>query len=110
MVDISKIKVGDEVTVKAIVKEVTVRGNIKFDVKAFGSAAIAFPSDIVTHTPKPREFKPGDEVRFRDEWTTSLFRVVYVKDEHAWIEKIGSSVEWRGLVLTKELRHADESE
>ncbi len=70
MIDLSKIKVGDEVTVRCIVKEVVANDKDLVVVKPSSNpgkyfADMCISKDwIATHTPAPREFKPGERVVF----------------------------------------------
>jgi hypothetical protein len=69
MVDLSKIRVGDEVTIRARVGAKFDNGDFWLGFSETGSesngtiiSARVCPLSIATHTPAPREFKPGDKV------------------------------------------------
>ena len=103
MIDVSKIRVGDEVTVRGKVAKIAADGDIFFESEN-GADGWFNRSEIVAHTPKPREFKPGDPVYANGatKWT-----VVHVRGLWAWLEDDNG---WNRLEILKDLRHADESE
>jgi len=108
MLDISKIKVGDEVTVRGVVTHKVDMPNPKFGL------CFSKPQDkswcnveayaIVTHTPAPRAFKPGDTVYAG---SSVKWRIEHLKGHWAWIEDANK---WIRLEALENLRHADESE
>lgn len=102
MIDISKIKVGDEVTIRA--KVVGVRTNYLEVV--FSAGQMLVPNcEIVTHTPSPREFKPGDVVFIEK---AGPYEFIAIRDglACAWNNKAKRF----DYTLLHRLRHADESE
>jgi plastocyanin len=103
MIDVSKIRVGDEVTVRGRVYDAS--GADWFYVSFGASSWAKVPADaIATHSPKPREFKPGDRVTFID--SQVAFDVVHAEGDQAWVKNLNGSM----LAPFTELRHADESE
>jgi len=63
MVDVSKIRTGDTVTVKAIARhDYQTNGAIRLKLFTSGDCFTASAADISTHTPAPRKFKIGDAV------------------------------------------------
>jgi hypothetical protein len=111
MIDVSKIRVGDEVTVRAKVVEVSTASEI-----AAGSrpVRIMFPwldrDEIVSHHPAPREFKPGDKAIAYDAVSDSkdICNVLAVDGAFAWVRNHRTGGRWTASV--SDLRHADESE
>ena len=84
-VDISKIKIGDTVTIRASVTY-SQHGELRIDL---GGCRIPLQEDeIVTHTPKPRPIEVGDRVRHRDD--LGVFgTIVCIADEEAWLRYNG---------------------
>lgn len=107
MVDVSKIHVGDEVTVRAKVVEIGV-GMVEARLGA--SLTWIHQLDIATHTPAPREFKPGDRAIVYDAVSDSKdpCDVLAVDDAFAWVRNRRSGGRWTARL--SDLRHADESE
>lgn len=100
MIDVSKIRIGDEVTVRVTVRDADLRGSIRVTRDPWLRS-----DDIVAHHPKPREFKPGDRVtacHFPDVRT-----IVAVDNGEAWIR---SPLGGHHSASFESLRHADESE
>lgn len=60
-------RVGDEVTVRGVVVAMSLEGPlVEFKRTNYYHSSISFAvpfEEVATHTPKPREFKPGDRVR-----------------------------------------------
>ena len=109
MIDISKINVGDEVTVRARVIQID-RKHTAEPVRLNGGSWV-LGNQIIAHHPKPREFKPGDRVTIRD--IRSDKRVVGVilaiDDACAWVKSLEFPAQrWTEKLVY--LRHADESE
>jgi hypothetical protein len=107
MVDIAKIKAGDRVTVEGVV--IGVKNDVVcFDAGVGGDAArhYAHMSGIASHTPAPREFKPGDEVRNVEQFKNARLFIIATFDETAWIRDANN---WSMLCPINELRHADPS-
>lgn len=108
MIDVSKIKVGDEVTVRAKVvdrgNEFTPRGPMPTVVKICVGEWVG-AEHIEAHHPAPREFKPGDLVT----WGTGAYNAEFIAlrgDEAAvWESRYG----WKTPKIS-DLRHIDESE
>lgn len=105
MIDVSKIRIGDEGTIRVRIIEKNVSGNFKVEVLKYGCCTWVFPSDIVTHTPKPREFKPGDRVT----WDRGhvIFELIAIRKDNAAVWKEGYG--WY-IKSVSDLRHAEESE
>lgn len=104
----AKYQVGDEVTVKGIISETNIRNNgLRIEIKtSFGSYDIPlYEREIATHTPRPREFKPGDRVRIIYTNKNAILKVVCVDKGEAWlIEDDGR----RWTVTLNSLKHVDE--
>ena len=109
MIDVSKIRVGDEVTVRAKVVGVyngpgIASHPVSVSIRSLSDDSSIVLSDIATHTPKPRDLKPGEYVTAG---SNIKWRIEHVSGPFAWI------VDNRGcnqLEATVNLRHADESE
>lgn len=117
MIDVSKIKVGDEVTVRGHVVHINndrlampYELGINFRNRADASWTNIPTLCIATHTPAPREFKPGDRAIVYDAVTDSkdLCDVLAIDDAFAWIRNTKSGGRWTARL--SDLRHADESE
>lgn len=122
MIDVSKIRVGDEVTVKATVTEVYPDSEcpVTVSIKSVSWQICPLREDIATHTPKPREFKPGDRVT----WTGNdmhRWKIIAIDGELAWSKWDGYAGDAsptphsphfgkRAMHPIQCLRHADESE
>lgn len=103
MVDLSKIKVGDEVTVRMVVKTVDTDGI--FNASSSGGVhGWIDSSEIATHTPAPREFKPGETVYAG---SATKWKIEHVNGFWAWIVDANG---WNRLEALENLRHADESD
>ena len=96
MIDLSKIRPGDEVTVRATVVA-----------SEFGPYVwIQGPIDkleVVSHTHAPREIKVGDRVTFRD--NKLVYEVVHIKDELAWVSNRNNDT----FAHMSNLTHAEDS-
>jgi acyl dehydratase len=102
MIDVSKIRVGDEVTVRATVLEVA-DGIKPIRVKRDPWVEVG---EIATHTPAPREFKPGDRVTMGSGCLD--LELIAIRDEVACVwDNISRRFE---SAIVHRLRHADESE
>jgi len=108
MIDISKMQLGDKVTVHGTILTIDRRRD------RFGGAGIAIreqwftPEKIITHTPAPREFKPGDRVVFDFIINDKMAGIILCIDNAvAWLK-------WPNGIRQEcpisELCHADESE
>lgn len=114
MVDLRKIRVGDEVTVRAKVVALEPNKLCPEPIRIHGGSWIN-EKDILTHTPAPREFKPGDRVSFYDmrEDKISYGVVVAIDEDFAWVKVPESPTPAGNIRVTlniSELRHADERE
>lgn len=112
MIDVSKIRVGDEVTVRAKVVDRGTHFSPCHDYPGEPTIRIMVgewvgSSEIATHTPKPREFKPGDRVTWGKLQGTYVYEFIAQRGDCAvaWNDTFGFS-----LQPTSDLRHADESE
>lgn len=101
MIDISKIKVGDEVTVRAKVIQID-RKHVAEPVRLNGGSWV-LGNQIIAHHPAPREFKPGDRVIIGGSSTLVL---VAMDAGEAWIKTPTGHF----TADVSELCHADESE
>lgn len=103
MIDVSKIKVGDEVTVRVPVMETSKINSLCIRVKTNPWIEL---DDVLAHHPAPREFAPGDRVVAR---TTGhqKWEILHVKHPWAWLQESNG---WNRLEQLKYLSHADESE
>jgi len=105
MIDISKMQLGDKVTVHGTILTIDQRKD------RFGGAGIAIreqwftPEKIITHTPAPREFKLGDNVTWGRGVKAHELLIVRGEEAAVWNEKVGIIV-----VPFSYLRHTDESE
>lgn len=84
-IDISKIRVGDDVTVRAIVTEVGSRGTaIRVQPPSFTSSGDQWISidDVTSHTPQPLSF--GDTVRGPFISATGVIRAI--QGGFAWVD------------------------
>jgi hypothetical protein len=110
MIDVSKIRVGDEVTVRAAVDDIrhadsTAPVSVSFN--GVGHTHWIRASDIATHTPKPRDFKPGDRVTHANHGGLT-FNVIASNSKGAlWVEDAGG---WNFVESAALFRHTDESE
>lgn len=100
MIDISKINVGDEVTVKAKVIQID-RKHTAEPVRLNGGSWV-LGKDIIAHHPKPREFKPGDRVTAGGSHPLVL---VAMDGSEAWVKTPTGNF----TVDVSDLLHADES-
>ena len=102
MIDVAKIRVGDEVTVRARVKQID--SDDDAPIRICGGSWVPL-ADILTHTPAPREFKPGDRVT----WGAGRYVYEFIAQRGSsaivWDEDYGCF-----SPLFSNLRHADESE
>lgn len=89
-VDLSKIKPGDEVTVRAVVKRAADEFGVLLCTTAGGDPDdfMAVEAEIVSHTPKA--LSVGDRVK-ADGWKVAVFTVVAIDDGWAWIKDAKSS-------------------
>lgn len=96
MVDVSKIKVGDEVTVRATVAAMDY--GTCAPVRIIGGSWI-YKDDILVHTPKPREFKPGDMVT----WGAGVvaWELVATANGFAFLKVLNEAT----LMRVSEIRH-----
>lgn len=100
MIDLSKIRVGDEVTVRG---EVTVvHHDDPHPIRLHGGTWVK-RKDIVAHHPKPREFKPGDPVYWFEK---GAYKIVAIDGGQIWIKGRNGNL----TAMVEDLRHADESE
>jgi hypothetical protein len=123
MIDASKIKVGDEVTVRGRVYHVSARYKkcgigVSFqDEDRDARGLIVSAKAIATHTPAPREFKPGDRVILSGN-DTLRWRVIAIDAGYAWLKWDGFAAESgpephsayfgkRATLPIQHLRHAD---
>lgn len=98
MVDISKIKEGDEVTGRHTVSHVN-HGEVY--VALAGGGYVKLPQErLISHTPKSREIKAGDKVT----WGTGVYgyEVFAVCNELAWLPGANNSDMTKPL---SDLRH-----
>jgi len=79
-VDISKIRPGDTVTVRGEVVSVWRSGP---NVKVGGAEVCLAASDIISHTPAPREWKVGDRVMTKQ--SLLVFTIKGIDGEWAWL-------------------------
>ncbi len=111
MVDISKIKVGDKVTVKGkVVSLPHDTGDRSFRIEVVGIFPDVFvlPEQIATHTPAQRAFNPGDRVCSPHCSVPTKWTFVAAANRRAFIaHDNGDDVL---SVRLSDLRHADESE
>ena len=109
MIDISKIRAGDEVTVRCVVKEVVdtelVVVKPSFNPGPFFADMCISKDWIATHTPKPRDFTPGDRVTWGS--GVNIYEFIAQRDDVAivWSAEHGASDP-----PFYKLRHADERE
>lgn len=104
-IKIEDIHVGDELGFKPA--RVTVVGDEGVRV-VFGEGREAYempiPAAIVsTHTPAPREFRNGDEVRNIAQFTNGRFFVIATFGEWAWVRDANN---WTTQFRISDLRHA----
>jgi hypothetical protein len=105
MIDVSKIRVGDEVTLSGRVERTDAGICKPFAIDIQSVLICVGEGAIATHTPKPRDFKPGDLVC--ELGIEPGFRIVHVRDGQAWIDNAEG---WNKIAKLIHLRHADESE
>lgn len=102
----TKYRVGDEVTVRGVIKEIEYNPGFSLLV-AIGSAEVWLAKfGIATHTPKPREFKPGDMVTWGNGDAT--LEIVAIRDGYAimWSKEYERSV----CQPLPKIRHIHEAE
>ena len=105
MIDISKMQLGDKVTVHGTILTIDRRRD------RFGGAGIAIreqwftPEKIITHTPAPHEFKPGDRVTWGD--GLDVYEFIAQRGAVAIVWDADYGIQGPSL---SDLRHADESE
>jgi hypothetical protein len=104
-VDVSKIRVGDEVTVRAKVLRTDAGIQWPIQIATAGVCLCVGPDTIATHTPTPREFKPGDRVT----WASGVYNFEFVAAREGWAALWGGKLGWDHRPIN-DLRHADESE
>lgn len=102
MVDLTKIKVGDEVTVRAKVVALEPNKLCPEPIRIHGGSWIN-EKDILTHTPASREFKPGDRVSWLPN-TFAVWTIEAIKDGQAWLR---FKNDWHTAKIS-DLRHADD--
>lgn len=102
MVDISKIQVGDEVTGRHTVHHVK-EGEV-YVALADGSF-VRLPQDrLLTHMPKPREFKQGQRVFMKGEASVfASWEIRAVVANSAWIKRGNCEI----VAVLSELEHAE---
>jgi hypothetical protein len=105
MIDVSKIRVGDEVTVRAKVTIVH-HDDPRNPIRLHGGTWVT-RGDIFAHHPAPRQFKPGDRVLDNGYSGPVAWFIVHVKDGSAWIDDANG---YSRIARLHNLRHADESE
>lgn len=104
-VDISKINVGDTVTVSHEV--IQIDDDAKFPVRISPFAWVSLER-IVSHHPKPREFKAGDKVTYRD--SHIVYEFVAMRHEELCLFEPGVGFRiFMGRAI-RDLRHADEQQ
>ncbi len=109
MIDVSKIKVGDEGTVRVRFIEMSPFGNFKVETVNYPNVnpIWASPSDIASHTPAsppPRVFKPGDRVTYQN--LGQSHEIVALDAGQAWLKTPTGHF----TAELYDLRHADERE
>jgi hypothetical protein len=102
MIDVSKIRVGDEVTVRAKVA-IAHHDDTNKPVRLHGGTWVS-REEIISHTPAPRQFKPGDKVKVG---TSGPLTIIAIEAEDAWVRAANGD---RFTTTLHALRHADESE
>jgi hypothetical protein len=102
-IKLEDIRIGDKVTLHAkIVEDGWANGSFVANV---GGARVGIAgADIATHTPAPREFKPGEIVRIGAGVTH--YRFIAEDDGYAFVALIGDEPTRRILPVC-DLRHAD---
>jgi hypothetical protein len=107
-IKLENIRVGDEITLKPM-KVIDNDGTDCMPIRATcdgGSSNWYELEDIATHTPKPREFKAGDEVRYVKRPNVRYF-VIATYGVSAWVRDRN---DWTVQIPFAELRHADEAD
>jgi hypothetical protein len=104
MIDVSKIRVGDEVTVRARVDRTDAGVGRPIQISFGGRVVCISDESIATHTPAPRQFKPGDKVKVG---TSGPLTIIAIEAEDAWVRAANGD---RFTTTLHALRHADESE
>lgn len=82
-VDLSKIKPGDEVTVRGVVTVVNKGITVQFPNSALGAELWVPDLDIVSHTPKT--LSVGDRVKGRDFGSRMTGQVLALDGPDAWV-------------------------
>lgn len=101
MVDVSRIKVGDEVDIRGIV---TALGATCLHVALSWNTPVSHDK-IVGHVPKPRPIAVGDTVIFKYGASRGRYSVKAIDDDSAWI-KDSSGV--HRTTIVDMLAHADD--
>ena len=103
MIDVSKIRVGDKITIYADVMEID-HGS-KMPIRIGDNSWVEY-SDIATHT--PREFKAGDRVQpINPHEGSNTGTILCVDGNEAWVKWDHTNNNYtRGI---QGLRHADEA-
>jgi hypothetical protein len=107
-IKIEEIKAGDRVTVEGVV--IGVKNDVVcFDAGVGGDAArhYAHVSGIVSHTPAPREFTPGDPVTIVGHDTLYEFVSVFNAENGIVARVDNAGAPWVAISLLSALRHAD---
>lgn len=105
MIDISKVKPGDKVTMKEgtviAVRDLGAVYPISID---FGGDASSFsPNSIATHTPAPKPLVPGNRVKWGAGPAEMIGEIKAIDGDDAWI-KAG---DYNYIISVANLRHAD---
>lgn len=103
----TKYRVGDEVTLRGVIKRSECSHRIPLLVTIGNSELWFSESDIVTHTPKQREFKPGDMVTWAA-MSESVYTILAIDDDVAWLKNNPTGIRYSSLI--EDIRHADEAE
>jgi hypothetical protein len=106
MIDVSKIKVGDEVTVRA---KVVGTGSNGLETRVGAGLMWFHHREIATHTPAPREFKPGDRVK-KTNWGDASIQWTFIASANGLAFCAHDNTVDVMTVMISELCHADESE
>jgi hypothetical protein len=105
MMDVSKIRVGDNVTVRGVVVGLVGDAVCVCFVNVKGPVPVRH-EDIVSHIPAPREFKREDEVRNTEQYRGVPFFILSTFGAWAWVR---DTADWVTQFPISELRHADDA-